>query len=125
MGLLRLKQDKHNYTTKGNVRRNTRNRDIKIPSNLTLEETQDALKYRRIRTSDLRKQAKSLRKTHLRNCLISAQEKKDKERAKVIKQKMDGEENIKMWTNIKYVVKDPQSSQILKVQRLEHAVVLM
>ena len=28
-----------------------------------------------------------------------------------------------MWTNIKYVVKDPRSSQVLKVQRLEHGVV--
>ena len=36
---------------------------------------------------------------------------------------MDREENVKMWTNIKYVVKDPRSSQVLKVQRLEHGVV--
>ena len=28
-----------------------------------------------------------------------------------------------MWTNIKYVVKDPRGSQVLKVQRLEHGVV--
>ena len=48
------------------------------------------------------------------------QEKKDKERARAIKQKIDREENTKMWTNIKYVVKDPHSSQVLRVQRLEH-----
>ena len=48
---------------------------------------------------------------------------KDKEWARAIKQKMDREENVKMWTNIKYVVKDPRSSQVLKVQRLEHGVV--
>ena len=28
-----------------------------------------------------------------------------------------------MWTNIKYVEKDPRSSQVLKVQRVEHGVV--
>ena len=28
-----------------------------------------------------------------------------------------------MWTNIKYVVKYPRSSQVLRVQRLEHGVV--
>ena len=36
---------------------------------------------------------------------------------------MDREENIKMWTNIKHVAKYPRSSQVLKVQRLEHGVV--
>ena len=87
MDLLKLKQGKHKCTNNDNVRRNTKRRDIKNPPNLTLEEFQDALRYRRIRASDLRKQARSLRKTHLRNCLISAQEKKDKERAKAIKQK--------------------------------------
>ena len=68
----------------------------------------------------MKKQAKSLRKTPLRNCLVVAQEKKDKERARAIKQKIDREENTKTWTNIKYVVRDPRSSQVLRVQRLEH-----
>ena len=70
-------------------------------------------------------QNKSLRKTHCRNCLILAQEKedKDKERARVIKQKMGREENVKMLTNTKYVVKDPHSSQVLKVQRVQYGVV--
>ena len=70
-----------------------------------------------------RKQAKSLRKTHLKNCLILAQEKEDKERVRAVKQRMDREENLKMWTNTKFVVKDTHSSQVLKVQRVEHGVV--
>ena len=123
MDLLKLKQGTHKYMNKENVRRNARRRDIKNPASLTVEEIQDALRYCRIRASDLRKQAKSLRKAHLRNCLITAQEKGDKERARAVKQKMDREENVKMWTNIKYVVKDPRSSQVLKVQRLEHGAV--
>ena len=36
---------------------------------------------------------------------------------------MDRENNVKMWTNIKYVVKEPHSSQVLKVQRVEYGVV--
>ena len=36
---------------------------------------------------------------------------------------MDREENLKMWTNTKFVVKDTHSSQVLKVQRVEHGVV--
>ena len=70
-----------------------------------------------------RKQAKSLRKTHLGTCLTLAQEKEDKERASTIKHKMGREENIKMWTIIKYVVKDPRNSQVLKVQRVGGGVV--
>ena len=123
MDLLKLKQGTHKYMNKGNVRRNAKRRDIKNPASLTVEEIQDALRYCRIRANDLRKQAKSLRKVHLRNCLVAAKEKKDKERARAVKQKMDREENVKMWTNIKYVVKDPRSSQVLQVQRLEHGVV--
>ena len=123
MDLLKLKQGTHKYMNKGNVRRNAKRRHIKNPASLTVEEIQDALRYCRIRASDLRKQAKSLRKAHLRNCLVAAQEKGDKERARAVKQKMDREENVKMWTNSKYVAKDPMSSQVLKVQRLEHGVV--
>ena len=123
MDLLKLKQGTHKYMNRGNVRRNAKRRDIKTPAGLTVEEIQDALRYCRIRACDLRKQAKSLRKCHLRNCLVAAQEKRDKDRARAVKQKMDREENVKMWTNIKYVVKDPRSSQVLKVQRLEHGVV--
>ena len=52
--------------------------------------------------------------------MVVAQEKTDKELARAIKQKIDREENTKMWTNIKYEVKDPRSSQVLRVQRLEH-----
>ena len=96
MDLLKLKQGTHKYMNKGNVRRNAKRRDIKNPASLTVEEIQDALRYCRIKASDLRKQVKSLRKAHLRNCLITAQEKGDKERARAVKQKMDREENIKM-----------------------------
>ena len=48
---------------------------------------------------------------------------KTKSRQEQLSKKMDREESVKMWTNIKYAVKDPRSSQVLKVQRLEHGAV--
>ena len=65
MDLLKLKQGVHKYMNKDNVRRNTRRRSISNPADLSTEEIKDALIYCRIRASDLRKQAKSLRKTIL------------------------------------------------------------
>ena len=52
----------HWYNRKGNVRKNSKRRNISNPSDLSVEEIQDALKYCRIRASNPRKQAKSLRK---------------------------------------------------------------
>ena len=63
---------------KDNIRRKARRSNIENPAGLSMEEIQDGLRYCRIRAKDLRKQAKGLRKTHLRNCLMLAQEKKDK-----------------------------------------------
>ena len=73
---------------KGNVRKRARRSDIENPAGLSMEEIQNDLRYCKIRVKDLRKQAKGPRKTHLRNCLMLAQEKKDKERARAIKQKL-------------------------------------
>ena len=72
---------------KANVRRRARRSEIENPASLTIKEIQDGLRYCRIRAKDLRKQTKGLRKTCLRNCLIEAQENKDKKRASAVKQK--------------------------------------
>ena len=69
---------------KVNARRKARRSAISNPTDLSEEEIRDALRYCRIRASNLRGQAKSLRKTHLRNCLIVAQEKEDKVKARAI-----------------------------------------
>ncbi len=53
-----------------------------------MEELQDGLQFARIRKADLCKQAKSLRKIHLCDCLINAMEKKQKTRAAAINQKI-------------------------------------
>jgi hypothetical protein len=58
---------------------------IDKPEELTMEELQDELQFARIRKAELHKQAKGLRKVHLRNCLIDAMEKQQKTRAAAIK----------------------------------------
>ncbi len=49
---------------------------IQDQGNLNLEELKDGLRFCRIGKAELRKQAKGLRKVHLRDCLIDAQTKK-------------------------------------------------
>jgi hypothetical protein len=52
-----------------------------------MDELKDGLQFARIRKADLRKQAKGLRKVHLRDCLIDAQTKKQCKKVVAIKQK--------------------------------------
>jgi hypothetical protein len=83
-----------------------------------MEELQDSLQFVRIRRADLRKQAKGLRKSHLRDCLGDSMEKKQKKRMAASKQTINREESKRMWYLIKQTVRDPQSPSILKVQRV-------
>ena len=83
-----------------------------------MEELKDGLQYARIRKANLRKQAKGLRKVHLRDCLIDAQTKKQHKRVAAIKQKCYWEESKQMWYLIKWTVKDSCSPSVLRVQRV-------
>jgi hypothetical protein len=83
-----------------------------------MKELQDGLQFAWIRRSELRKQAKGLRKVHLRNCLIDSMEKKQKKQTAAIKQTINREESKRMWYLLKPTVKDPHSSSVLKVQRV-------
>ena len=60
----------------GNAIRFAARTHIQDPGNLTLEELKDGLRFCRIWKAELHKQAKGLRKVHLRDCLIDAQTKK-------------------------------------------------
>jgi hypothetical protein len=82
--LIRMKEGKMNNTR--NILRLARRQHINKPEELMTEELQVGLQFARIRKADLRKQAKGLRKVHLRNCLIDVMEKKQKSRAAAIKQ---------------------------------------
>jgi hypothetical protein len=114
--LIRMKERKTNNT--GNILRFARRRHIANPEKLTTEELQDSLQFARIRRADLWKQAKSLRKIHLRDCLVNSMEKKQKKRTAAIKQTINREESKRLWYLIKKTVKDPHSPSILKVQRV-------
>ena len=83
-----------------------------------MEELCDGFRYCRIQKAELQKQAKGLRKVHLRDCLIDAQTKQQHNRAKDIKQTIIQEESKRMWYLIKRTVKDPCSPIVLKVQRV-------
>jgi hypothetical protein len=114
--LIRMKEGKTKNT--GNILRFARRQHINAPEELSLEKLKDRLQFVRIRKADLRKQAKGLRKVHLRDCLINAQEKKQHKRAAAIKQKCQREESKRMWFLVKRTVKDPQSPSVLRVQRV-------
>jgi hypothetical protein len=83
-----------------------------------MAELQDGLKFAPIRQSELRKQAKGLRKVHLCNCLVDSMQKKQKTQTAAIKQTINREESKRMWYLIKRTVKDPHSPSVLKVQRV-------
>jgi hypothetical protein len=100
----------------GNVLRFARWQHIEHPNLLTMDELKDSLQFACIRKADLRKQAKGLRKVHLRDCLINAQTKKQHKRVAAIKQKCNREEGKRMWYLIKQMVKDPHSPSVLQVQ---------
>jgi hypothetical protein len=83
-----------------------------------MNELKDGLQFTHIRKAHLRKQAKGLRKVHLRDCLINAQTKRQHKRVAAIKQKCNWEESKQMWYLIKRTVKDLHSPSVLRVQRV-------
>ena len=80
----------------GNILRFARRQHIPSPEHLTMDELKDGLQFARIRKADLRKQAKGLRKVHLRDCLIDAQTKRQHKRVAAIRQKCSREEIKRM-----------------------------
>jgi hypothetical protein len=100
----------------GNIIRFAVCTNIQYPDKLTMEELKDGLIYCQIQKAELQKQAKGLRKVHLRDCLIDAQTKKQHEHVRDIKQTINQEESKRMWHLIRRTVKDPHSPSVLKVQ---------
>ncbi len=92
--LIRMKEGKTNNTA--NILCFARRQHINNLKGLTMEELKDKVQYSRIHQADLRKQAKGLQKTHLRDCLVDWLEKKQKKRTTAIKQKINREESKRM-----------------------------
>ncbi len=93
--LIRLREG--NVSNVSNIVRFAKRKHIKRPEELTMDELKNGLQFCQIRKAELRKQAKGLRKVHLRDCLLDAQTKRQNKRAKAIKQKLCQEESKRMW----------------------------
>ena len=103
----------------GIILRFARRQHISSPEYLAMDEIKDSLQFVRIRKADLQKQAKGLRKVHLRDCLIDAQAKRQHKRVAAIQQKCIREESKRMWYLIKQTVKDPANPSVVpRVQRV-------
>ncbi len=74
-----------------NILRFARRQHIPSPELLTMDKLKDGLQLARIRKADLRKQAKGLRKVHLRDCLIDTQTKRQHKRVTAIRQRCNRE----------------------------------
>ena len=83
--LICLREGKTRNAGGGNILQFARWQHIEHPEALTMDELKDGLQFARIRKADLRKQAKGLRKVHLRDCLIDAQTKNQHKRVAAIK----------------------------------------
>lgn len=83
-----------------------------------MDEQKDGLQFAHICKAYLRKQAKGLKKVHLRDCLIDAQTKRQHKRIAAIWQKCSREENKQMLYLIKRMVKDPANPSVLRVQHV-------
>ena len=92
--LIRLKEGKASNAS--NIVRFAKQTHIGRPAELTMEELEVGLQFCRIRIADLRQQARGLCKVHLRDCLLDAQLKRQKERAKAIKLILHREESKRM-----------------------------
>ena len=83
-----------------------------------MDKLKDGLQCACICKTDLRKQAKGLRKVHLRECLINAQTRQQHKRVAAVKQRCNQEESKRMWYFIKRTVKDLANPSVLRVQRV-------
>ena len=101
-----------------NIYRFARRNHIEHPDKLTSEELEEGLQLARIRKKNLRKLAGGLRKTHLRECLLTAQQKQQENKVRAIKQRIQRESSKRVWYLIKRTVKEPKSPSVLKVQKI-------
>ena len=116
--LISIKRDKYRYADVSRAVRSAKRKGITDPKSLSVEQCQEGIAYAKDRQKQLRKTAGGLRKVHLRNCLIDAQERGDNDRVRAVKQKIEREQNSKMWFLIKRVVKDPRNGAVLEVEEV-------
>ena len=101
---------------RGNARRKAKRAGIDR-FNLTHEQCSEGIAYCNQQLRNMEQQALGLRKVHLRNCLILAEDLNDRERYKEILRVIEREEQRRMWRSIRRVTNDPQLGAITFVQR--------
>ena len=92
---------------------------IEAPHDFTVDKCKDSLRFTRIQQPQIRRQAKGLRKAHMRDCLLKEITNKKEEAAKQIKQKTNWEQTKSHWRSLQKTVKDPPPPPLLKVQTRE------
>jgi len=110
----RLATDK--CRNRGNARRKAKRAGLDSVS-LTHEQCKEGIAVCNHHLEQLKTQALGLRKVHLRNCLIQAEDLEDKEKYKEILRIIEREEQRSTWRAIRRVTNDPQLGAITFVQR--------
>ena len=103
----------------GTARRRARKEGLDT-YNLTEEQCQDGITCCNRHLAQLKSQAVGLRKVHLQNCLIAAEDARDKERQKAILRVIEREEQKNTWRTIRRVTNEPRLGAITFVQRETH-----
>ena len=97
---------------------------IPDPKSLTEDQIRDGITFCKRRIKQLKKSAKGLRRVHLRDRLVEAQQLKNEKRVKGIRQTINREEKKHVWRAIGIVTDEPSLGATSKVQRLENGVLV-
>ena len=117
--LITLKEGTKKYMNKSRVIKFAKKHMIEAPHDLTVDDCKDGLRFARIQQRRIRRQAKGLRRLHMRDCLLKAIANKKEEAVKEIKQKINWEQTKSHWRSLRKTTKDAPSPPLLKVQTRE------
>ena len=78
---------------------------------------EDGVSFCKHRMQNNRLNSRGLRRGHLRNCLLQAEDLGDQVKVKAIKEVLSREESGRMWYFINRVTDDPRTGGCLKVER--------
>lgn len=100
-----------------NVMNRAKANRIPDPRSLSLQQYIDGAAYCKGQMHKLRLKSRGLRRVHLRDRLIRAEELGDEEGMKGVRRVIQREENSRMWYFINRVTDDPKSGGVLRVER--------
>ena len=94
-------------------------RGIPHPKSYTRAQVRDGIKYCEMKLKELRPLAKPLRREHLRQCYVKAEDLKNRKKMVGIKKKMEQEEKRGSWWRVNKVTDEPKLGAISRVEREE------